>query len=344
MNGSENGFAGALFFSLLSFGAILKFDDIFGLAVAAGCAVVAATLLRRALVNAADAAEEDHQRIEIQFHQLRQKINEGYGATAEAMTAITETSNTLQENLQGIRSRLATLDNLSSLAETVSAVGASMKSIEDSSASTEINIRRLGEKISDVANATEKNSETVAELSKSLAELSKNLSADFQKLQELGTENKSSLQTVVKLLGVIGQLLKTPAFAKDFEKISASIEELGNKLQVIEELKESTAELVRITGDISGQNTSVVEATKNLENATLDSADNFKEVGKQIVTGTENLTSMFDDVRKELSTLTKKLDAYNGLTRATLEQYSNLTEQDVRILEKISERMNAGRK
>ncbi len=344
MNGSENGFAGALFFSLVSLGAILKIDDIIGLIVAVISAVAAATFLRRALTNAADAAEEDHQRIEIQFQQLRQKINEGYGTTAEAMSAVTETSNLLQENLQGIRSRLATLDNLSALSETIAAIGASIKSIEDSSASTEINVRRLGEKFSDVANSVEKNSETMNELSKSF-------SADFQKLQEIGEENKSSLQTSVKLLGVVGQLLKVPAFAKDFEKISDSIDELGNKLQVIEELKKSfdaaqeeTSELVRIAGEISSQNLSVVEATTNLENATLDSADNFKEVGKKIVSGTENLTAMFDDVRKELSTLTKKLDAYNGLTRATLEQYSNLTEQDVRILEKISERINAGRK
>lgn len=344
MNGSENGFAGALFFSLIALGAILKIDDVAGLAVAAVSAIAAATSVRRAIINAAEAAEDDHQRIEIQFQQLRQKINEGYTATAEAMNAVTETSNALQENLQGIRSRLAGLDNLTVLTETVSAVGAALKSIEDSNASTEINVRRLGEKFSDVANAVEKNSETVNELSK-------NLSADFEKLQKVGEENKSAIQTEVKLLGVVGQLLKNPATVKNLETLQTSLDEVKDKLQVIEEIKnsfdaaqEKSAELVRLVGEIASQNNTVVEATANLENATLDSADSFKAVGKQIVTGTENLTSMFDDVRKELSTLTKKLDAYNGLTRATLEQYSNLTEQDVRILEKISERINAGRK
>lgn len=344
MNGSENGFAGALFFSLIALGAILKIDDVAGLAVAAVSAIAAATSVRRAIINAAEAAEDDHQRIEIQFQQLRQKINEGYTATAEAMNAVTETSNALQENLQGIRSRLAGLDNLTALTETVSAVGAALKSIEDSNASTEINVRRLGEKFSDVANAVEKNSETVNELSK-------NISADFEKLQKVGEENKSAIQTEVKLLGVVGQLLKNPATVKNLETLQTSLDEVKDKLQVIEEIKnsfdaaqEKSAELVRLVGEIASQNNTVVEATSNLENATLDSADSFKAVGKQIVTGTENLTSMFDDVRKELSTLTKKLDAYNGLTRATLEQYSNLTEQDVRILEKISERINAGRK
>ena len=344
MNGSENGFAGALFFSLIAVGAILKMEDIFGLAVALGAAIAAAIFLRRGFIQAADAAEDDHQRIEIQFQQLRQKINEGYGATADAMNAITETSNTLQENLQGIRSRLAALDNLNAIAETISAVGASMKSLEDSSASTEINVRRLQEKFSDVANSVEKNSETITELSK-------NLSADFKNLQTSNDENKSSLQTAVKLLGVLGQLLKSPAFTKDIEKLQNSIDNIGTKIEILDELKnsfdaarEETSELVKIVGDISAQNISVVEAAKNVENSTLDSAENFKDVGDKIVAGTENLTTMFDDVRKELSTLTKKLDAYNGLTRATLEQYSNLTEQDVRILEKISERINAGRK
>ena len=344
MNGSENGFAVTLFFSLIALGAILKIDDVAGLAIAAVSSMAAAAALRRAIINAAEAAEDDHQRIEIQFQQLRQKINEGYTATAEAMNAVTETSESLQENLQGIRSRLASLDNLSALSETVSAVGAALKSIEDSNASTEINVRRLGEKFSDVANAVEKNSETVNELSK-------NLSADFEKLQKVGEENKSAIQTEVKLLGVVGQLLKNPATIKNLETLQTSLDEVKEKLQIIEEIKnsfdaaqEKSAELVRLAGEIANQNNTVVEATSNLENATLNSAENFKEVGKTIVTGTENLTAMFDDVRKELSTLTKKLDAYNGLTRATLEQYSNLTEQDVRILEKISERMNAGRK
>ena len=36
MNGSENCYAGALFFALISLGAILKVDDIFGWLIGAG--------------------------------------------------------------------------------------------------------------------------------------------------------------------------------------------------------------------------------------------------------------------------------------------------------------------
>ena len=216
-----------------------------------------------------------------------------------------------------------------------------MKSVEDNVASTEINIRRLGEKFADVSNAVEKNSEIVNELSK-------NLSEEFKKLQTVTEENKSALQTGVKLAGVVGQLLKAPPSVKNLEtlqksseNISAAMDELKNSFA---EFRTENSELTKTVGEILNQNTSVVTAANSVETATQGSVENFREVGRQIVTGTENLTTMFDDVRKELATLTKKLDAYNGLTRATLEQYSNLTEQDVRILEKISEKINPGRK
>ena len=344
MNGSENGFAGTLFFSLIAIGALLKLEEMLGLTVAAICAVAAATCLRRAILQMEMATEDDHQRIEVQFQQLRQKINEGYSATTHAMNAITDVSETLQENLQGVTSRLEALDNLTALAETASAIGAAMKSVEDTNASTEINVRRLSEKLSDVANAVEKNSETINALSK-------NMSADMEKLQTLGEDTKSIIQTGVKLVQVVGQMLKNPPFTKDLEKLETSLEGVSTKVDMLNELKKSldasqklTTELVRMLGELSNQNMSMIEAVAHMENATVDSAENFKGVGQQIVTSTNNLTTMFDDVRHELTTLTKKLDAYNGLARATLEQYSNLTEQDVRILERLTGKINGGKK
>ena len=76
MNGSENCYAGALFFTLISLGAILKVADVFGWIIGVGSAVLAAISLRLALIKAAQAVEEDHQRIEIQFQQLRNKVIE----------------------------------------------------------------------------------------------------------------------------------------------------------------------------------------------------------------------------------------------------------------------------
>ena len=219
-----------------------------------------------------------------------------------------------------------------------------MKSVEDTNATIEINVRRLGEKFSDAANAVEKNSETINNLSK-------NMSTDLQKLAELGEDHKNALQTGIKLVQVVGQMLKNPGFVKNLEKLQTSFDELSTKVDMLNELKKSldtanseSSELVRIIGEISNQNMSEIEAIAHMENATVDSAKNFKGVGNEIVKGMENLTSMFGDVRQDLNTLTKKLDAYNGLARATLDQYSNLTEQDVRILERISEKFDSGRK
>ena len=73
MNGSENGYAGALFFALMSFGALLKFEEFIGWFIGAGCAVLAAICLRMALIKSAQATEEDHQRMEIQLQRKSSK-------------------------------------------------------------------------------------------------------------------------------------------------------------------------------------------------------------------------------------------------------------------------------
>ena len=41
----------------------------------------------------------------------------------------------------------------------------------------------------------------------------------------------------------------------------------------------------------------------------------------------------------EVEKLVERIDAYNGLTKATLDQYSMLTEQDVRVLEELTRRL-----
>ena len=117
MNGSENGYAGAIFFALMSLGALLKFDDLVGWSIGAGCAILAAISLRSALNKSAQAAEEDHQRMEIQFQQLRNKVIEVSAVNVEAMTAVNDAAKLTQENLEVIRVRLAELDNLTPLAE-----------------------------------------------------------------------------------------------------------------------------------------------------------------------------------------------------------------------------------
>ena len=351
LNGSENGFAGALFFSLVSIGALLKVDDIIGWGIGAFSALAAAICLRKALAQAADAAEDDHQRIEIQFQQLRNKVGESSSHTASAMSSIGETSDTLREDLQGIRSRMATLDNLSQIAETSGAMGAALQRIEDNTSEFNSSLKKilegfdaqknssqeLAEKIEKI---TEKNSAAVEKLSESVGE-------DLKKISAACEEKKNSVQTGIKLMQVVGQMIKAPAFAKDLEQISVAMDALTIKLEILDEIKTSAeniqtgiADLTKINGAVAVQNKNMAEASAKVETAVLESSTEFKEVSSKLDSSSENLSVMFDDMRKDLNKLTTKLDAYNGLTKATLEQYTNLTEQDVRILEKISERVN----
>ncbi|MBQ3727329.1 MAG: hypothetical protein II902_09735 [Selenomonadaceae bacterium] len=116
---SENGYAGALFFALMSLGALVKLENEFCLAVGAVCAILAAISLRAAVIKSAQVVEENHQRIEIQFQQLRSKVNEASGVTVETMTSVNDAARIVQENVQEIRVRLAELDNLTQIAESL---------------------------------------------------------------------------------------------------------------------------------------------------------------------------------------------------------------------------------
>ncbi|MBQ9441527.1 MAG: hypothetical protein IJU55_00755 [Selenomonadaceae bacterium] len=328
MNGSANGFAGALFFSLVAIGVILATGDIIGWGIGAVSALFAAVSLRSAFIQAAEAAEEDHQRIEIQFQQLRQKVGENSpsGSMATVNRSISEISETVQDNLHGMRSRLSALDNLQIIAETNAAIGAALKNIEDNTKLTEKSLHNVAEKIS----------ETSGEIQK----VSKSLTKNLETLCTLGENNKATLQTGIKLMQVFGQILKNPAFAKDLEKISASTEKIIEKTNLLDDVNQNLSDskseisaLVKMLEEISEKNL-------NVENSTVDAAEKFSEVGEKIISTNENLTEMLDGMRKEVSALTKKIEAYNGLTKATLDQYSNLTEQDIRVLEKIAEKVN----
>ena len=192
MNGSENGYACALFFALMSLGALLKLEDIFGWSVGAGCAILAAISLRLALTKSAQAVEEDHQRMEIQFQQLRNKVNETSAASIEAMDSVKEAAKVVQENLQVIRVRLAELDNLTQLAED----------------SQELRLTAGG-----------------------LAEYFSAINATLEKLNAIEEVNKENLQDISKLVQAVTRLLKNQSYANDLEKLNSSVIVLGEKIK-----------------------------------------------------------------------------------------------------------------
>ena len=328
MNGSANGFAGALFFSLVAIGVILATGDIIGWGIGAVSALFAAISLRSAFIQSAEAAEEDHQRIEIQFQQLRQKVGENSSSNSSMamVQSMSEISETVQDNLHGMRSRLSALDNLQVIAETNSAIGAALKNIEDNTKLTEQSLQNVAEKIS--------------ESSSEIQKVSKGLAKNLETLCTLGENNKATLQTGIKLMQVFGQILKNPAFAKDIEKLASTTEKIIEKTELLGDVSKNLSESKTEIAALSKILEEISEKNSKMETSTIDSAESFKVVGEKIISTNENLAEMLDGMRKEVSALTKKIEAYNGLTKATLDQYSNLTEQDIRILEKIAEKVN----
>ena len=302
MNGSENGFAGAMFLALISLGAFLNLDDVIGLAAGAVGAFLAAISLRRALVKSAQAAEEDHQRMEIQLQQLRSKIMETSAASVEAMTSVTEamssitgTAQLLQENMQVIRVRLAELDNLTQLAKSTEDIHAQL---------TELNaLPRLAKSTEDinaaVASLEENSSALNVELEKIVTALQTQEQAAAPELvDELKTlnatvkSNEANLQTVLKLLQVIGQMMKTPTYSKDLDALRTSLDTAQKEL----------SELVRINGGLS-----------------------------------KNFSTTIDDLRIDVARLTARRETFNA---PLIEEKPALSEQDLSLLKQIAAKIN----
>ena len=219
MNGSENGYAGALFFGLISLGAVLKIEDLItGLAICAGGALLAAISLRRALNRSAQAAEEDHQRMEIQFQQLRAKIVETSAASIDAMNSLNDVSQLLSDNLKIIREQSATMEDLISLIKNAESVNSLVASLEENSSAQNAAL----EKIFDALQSQElRNAESINSLVGSLEENSLTQNAVLEKISVALQNNADELKKLAA-----AQSPKV-SYAKDFEKINAAIEKLG---------------------------------------------------------------------------------------------------------------------
>ena len=299
MNGSENGYAGALFFALVSLGAILKVDDVVGLFVGAASALFAAVSLRRALVQSAQAAEEDHQRIEIQLQQLRRKVSETSSLNAAAMTSVNDVAQLVQENLQVIRVRLGELDNLSDLSRNAEGIRSSLASLEENSSALNATVEKF---LSSVA-AQEKSADSTELVVQSFGALAE----EVKLFNETSAANKHSLQTVLKLLQLVAQVVKNPAYAKNLDKIGSSVETISTRTAVFDALKTSADDAQKNLAELVRINTSLAK----------------------------NFSSTLDDLRFDVAKLSAKLEAINSA-----DKHAALTDQDINLLKKIAAKIN----
>ena len=373
MNGYENFYAGAFFFALISLGALLKLDASIGLALGAGCALVGALCLRMALNKSAQAAEEDHQRMEIQLQQLRTKIIETSNATVEAMTSVNEAGQLVQDNIQVIRVRLAELDSLSKLVENAVAIQGAINMLDENSSALNVELEKISIAISEHANPP-----IVVE--------------ELKKLTAIADENKSNLQNVAKLLQIVGQSLKNQPYAKDLTDLNATLDKLvkitadDNKadLQNISKLVQAVEQsqknqpyakdlnaiaatldkLVKITADdnkadlqnISKLVQAVEQSQKNQPYAkdlnaiaaTLDRlvqfTDEYNKVDLQNILRLVQLVEQSLDNQpysKELSVINMTLERLiQVVVDAAKAKESALTDQDLSLLKKIAAKIN----
>lgn len=234
MTDSENAYAGALFFALVSLGALLQLNDIAGCLIGAGSALLAAISLRRALVKAAQDNEENHQRMEIQFQQLRSKIIETSEINITAMNSVNAAAQLVQDNMQVIRVLLADLAHLTQFAELIEEFQSTVASLDENSAALNLTLEREFEKLRAIEETNKENLQNIMELlpllnntTENSAALNLTLEREFERLHAIEDINKENLQNILKLL----QVLQNPIYTRDMEKINLSINQLTEQIK-----------------------------------------------------------------------------------------------------------------
>lgn len=322
MKGNENGFAGALFFSLVGIGTLLKVDDIIAGATAAAIfALLAAICLRISLTGIAAAEEKRYQQNSIHLSQLAQQISDGFVVTSSVMQNFSDTANILHESLHDIRAGLQEFSNFPDFSDTREAFGAILEGVEDNTGRTIFALKEINDKI--------------AATSEVMAKLPETLNENFAKLNAAVEENK------------IEPALKNLTIKEDMEKICATMTELLEKAnepddfqKSAEEIQKEIAALSKIIVETAEKSRAVSDSSLQLEKVVREAATTFKEISEQLALNSEGLGEMFDDMSKDFKKLNDKLDTHNNLTEATLEQYLNLTEQDFAILKSITEKIH----
>ena len=358
---NENSTAGAVFFALVSIGALIKGDELVGIGVGVLCAIISAFFVKKSIMQAAIAQEENHQRLEIQFQQLRHKLGDGDNSDEDMIRAIGNSSDRLEEELQVIRDKLDRLDPLMEIAESNAEIKIAIKNLVESSQSTQEVLKKLAE-----------NSEVETKLLKVTIEKMSDFEEKFntleensKKLNELTESSQTTVQTGLKLMQVIGQMLKAPPFAKDLTQLSKTMDTLNEKmdkldnldslekLNMLEDIKISMNETTEKLSDlkdmrdyISESGNSITSSVDNLSEVNRNISEEVSQTNEQVIVLNNNVNKAAIDVTTAIKTmkddiikLTTKIDAYNGLMKTALEQYTILSEQDVKVLEKISEKI-----
>lgn len=190
MSGGENYFAGALFFSLVTFGTIIKIDGIEGLALGVVGAFLAGLFLRQALSQMFDNAEENNHKLELQIQELKKISGDSnFNASASSTLQVAEISALVNQNIQDFEKRLIELETV---------------------AENNVAIRTAAKKI-------EENTSAMCFMLKTLADL---LPTELQKISAAENLNRQTLLTAANVLQTLDTLLKNRDFQKEISELT----------------------------------------------------------------------------------------------------------------------------
>ena len=201
------------------------------------------------------------------------------------MTSLSDATKLLQDNLKTIREQSTSLDSLINLVKDAESITSLVASLEENSAALNVEL----EKISAAIQSQEKFSD----------------SAELKKLIELEETNKANLQSVLKILAAVSQMMKVPAYTKSFEQINTTIEKLAAQKN-----PSYTKELVEIHSAIANLDALKISA--------VDANKNLSELVKLNGALSRSFTTTLDDLRLDMVKLSARLDELNDLINQKL--------------------------
>ena len=243
MSGGENYFAGALFFSLVTFGTIIKIDGIEGLALGVVGAFLAGLFLRQALSQLVENSEENNHKLELQIQELK-KISGDSNSKLSSSSAlqVDEISALVNQNIQEFEKRIAELETV---AENNAAIRAAVKKIED-------------------------NTSAMCFTLKALADF---LSSELKQFHVSENLNRQTLLTAANILQTIDNLLKNPDFQKEISDLSHINAEVFNQNQ---NLTDAAKNLNNAVDNLKSVSEQLLTSTTNLR-AVFQEVENVTE-------------------------------------------------------------------
>ena len=242
MSGGENYFAGALFFSLVTFGTIIKIDGIEGLALGVVGAFLAGLFLRQALSQMFDNAEENNHKLELQIQELKKISGDSNSnVSASSVLQVAEISALVNQNIQDFEKRLIELETV---AENNAAIVTAAKKIED-------------------------NTSAMCFTLKTLADL---LPAELQKISAAENLNRQTLLTAANVLQTLDTLLKNRDVQKEISEmahVNAEVfDQNKNLIDAAKNLNDAVDNLKSISEQLLTSTTNLRAVFQEVENVT----------------------------------------------------------------------------